>query len=212
MIDLRREAGVALLTTIMALLLMSAFGAALVLTAAAETAIASQFRNQIGARYAADAIVARAIDEVSAIGDWSLVVDGAVRSAWIDGPSSGPRTLSDGSTIDLAQIVNLANCQKATACSAADLSAVSADRPWGANNPRWRPFAYGPLRDLQGAGIDSPYYVIALAANGPLPPLLALRAEAYGPRGTHAVVELMAGYNNVPGQGAVKILSWREVR
>jgi hypothetical protein len=210
----RGERGVALVITIMALLLMSALGAALVLTSTSETIIAAHFRDQIAGRYAADSVISRAIDDLAGLGDWSLVMDGSVRSAWVDGPPSGLRTLSDGSTLDLAQAVNLANCQKSSPCSPAELAAVTADRPWGANNPRWTPYAYGPLRDLRASSgtIDSPYYVLLMAGNGPVAPLLALRAEAFGPRGAHAVVELTAGYNDDPGQGAVNILSWREVR
>ncbi len=214
MIAARGERGVALVITIMALLLMSALGAGLVLTSTSETMIASHFRNGIEGRYAADAVIARAIDDLAAIGDWNMVIDGSLRSAWVDGAPSGLRTLSDGSTFDLAQAVNLANCQKSSPCSPAELAAVTADRPWGANNPRWTPYAYGPLRDLRAASgtIDSPYYVLLLAGKGPVAPLLALRAEAFGPRGAHAVTELTAGYNDDPGQGAVNILSWREVR
>ena len=210
----RGERGVALLITIMALLLLSAVGAALILTSTSETIIAAHFRNGIEARYAAGAIVARAIEDVAGAADWSLLVDGTLRSAWVDGAPTGLRTLGDGSTIDLAQVVNLANCQKTTACSLADMNAITAERPWGANNPRWKPYAYGPLRDMLPASntIDSPYYVLLLVGNGPAPALLAMRAEAFGPRGAHAVVELTAGYNDDPGQGAVRVLSWREVR
>jgi hypothetical protein len=214
MIAARGERGVALVITMMALLLLSALGAGLVLTSTSETIIASHFRTQIEGRYAADAIMSRSIDDLAGPGDWTLVIDGSLRSAWVDGPPAGLRTLSDGSTLDLAQAVSLANCQKSTPCSQADLAAITTDRPWGANNPRWTPYAYGPLRDLRAPSvtIDSPYYVLLLAGNGPVAPLLALRAEAFGPRGAHAVVEVTAGYNDDPGQGAVKILSWREVR
>lgn len=208
------ERGVALLITIMALLLMSALGVALILTSASETIIAAHFRNGIEARYAAGAIVARAIEDVAAAADWGLLVDGTLRSAWVDGPPSGARALGDGSTIDLAQVTNLANCQKTTACSQTDIAAVTTDRPWGANNPRWTLYAYGPLRALlpSPGAVDSPYYVLLLVGSGPAPERLAMRAEAFGPRGAHAVVEVTAGYNDDPGQGAVKILSWREVR
>ena len=218
------ERGVAVLIAIMSLLLMSALGTALILTSSAETIIAAHFLNSLEARYAADAMIERAMDDVAAAGDWNLLIDGSLRSAWVDGSPAGLRTLSDGSTIDLAQVVNMANCQKSTPCSQADLAAVTAHRPWGANNPRWTPYCYGPLRDMlpPSGTIDSSYYVLLLVGNGPSAALLALRAEAFGPRGAHAVIEVTAGraslsgdekdYNDDPGQGAVKVLSWREVR
>jgi len=71
------------------------------------------------------------------------------------------------------------------------------------------------LRDLLAAGaVDSPHYVLVLAGNGPSDARLALRAEAFGPRGAHAVIEAVVGrdYNEGSEQGAVKVLSWREVR
>ena len=84
-------------------------------------------------------------------------------------------------------------------------------------------YAYGPLRAvLAGAAVDSRFYVLLLVGQGPAPNLLAVRAEAFGPRGAHAIVEATAGrtssaddekdYNGPPVQDVVKLLSWREVR
>jgi hypothetical protein len=227
------EDGVAMMVAMMALLLMSALGAAMILVSSSETIIAAHFRSAIDARYAADAMMARGIDEVAGLEDWAGPIAGAVQSALVDG-ALGPRTLQDGSTIDLVQAANLANCSKATACSPADLDAVTADRPWGANNPRWQPYAYGPLNSMLPAAnaVDSPCYVLLLVADDPSathqgPPAgwegIALRAEAFGPRGAHRVVEVVAGrtvaipggekdYNLGTGRSPMRILSWREVR
>jgi len=219
-----REDGVALLIAMVAVLLMTALGAALILTSSSETIVAGHFRDNLEARYAAGAMIERGIDEVGPVEDWNLLIDGLQRSSWIDGPPTSPRTLPDGSTLDLAQALNLANCQKSAACSQAELALVTADRPWGANNPRWALYAYGPLRNLlpPPGVIQSACYVLLFIGNGPGPGLLALRAEAFGPRGAHATVEVTLSrgtslgngrdYNDDPGQGAVKILSWREVR
>jgi hypothetical protein len=218
-----REDGVAMLIVMMAVLLMTALGGALILTSSSETIIAGHFRDNLETRYAAGAMIERGMDDVTPVEDWSPLIGGLIRSAWIDGPA-GVRTLPDRSTIDLAQVLNLANCQKSTACSPADLDLVTADRPWGVSNPRWALYAYGPLRTMlpPPGVIQSSCYVLLLVGNGPSPALLALRAEAFGPHGAHAVVEVTVGrthrfgdgrdYNDDPGQGAVKILSWREVR
>jgi hypothetical protein len=169
-------------------------------------------------------MIERGMDDVTPVEDWSPLIGGLLSSSWVDGPSAGLRTLPDGSTLDLLQVVNLAGCQKIAACSQADLGAVTADRPWGANNPRWTLYAYGLLRNMlpPPSAIQSSWYVLLFVGHGPLPALLAMRAEAFGPRGAHAVVEATVGrtsrfgdgrdYNDDPGQGAVKILSWREVR
>ncbi len=223
MTPIEREDGVALLIAMMAVLLMTALGAALVMSSSSETVIAAQFRNGIEARYAAGAMMVRGMNELMPIDDWSPVTGGVVQSSWIDGTPAGSRTLGDGSAIDLTQVVNLANCQKATVCSQADLVDVTADRPWGVNNPLWTLYRYGRLRDMLPRGtVDSLDYVILLVGNGPSPGLLALRAESFGPRGAHAVVEVTLGraavsgekdYNDPPGRrDTVKVLSWREVR
>jgi hypothetical protein len=219
-----REDGVAMLIAMVAVLLMTALGAALILTSSSETIVAGHFQDNLEARYAAGAMIERGMDDVGPVEDWSPLIDGLQRSSWIDGPPAGPRTLPDGSTLDLGQALNLASCQKSAACSQSDLALVTGDRPWGANNPRWALYAYGPLRNLlpSPSVIQSACYVLLLVGTGPSPALLAMRAEAFCSHGAHAIVEVTLGrasrlgdgrdYNDDPGQGAVKILSWREVR
>ena len=83
-------------------------------------------------------------------------------------------------------------------------------------------YAHGPLQSMLPPGGESACYVLLLIANGPSPELLAIRAEAFGPRGSHAVIEATLGrravahgekdYNDASEQGIVNILSWREVR
>jgi hypothetical protein len=209
---------------------MTALGTALILTSSSETIIAAHFRNSLEARYAADAMIERAASGVAAVADWHTLIDGTTQSPSIDGPPTGLRTLGDGSTIDLAQAINLANCQKTTTCSQADMDATTADRPWGVNNPRWKPYAYGPLHDILpvSSTSDSPYYVLVLVGGFPAEAdpawdVIAMRSEAFGPRGAHKVIETTArrptaadggenAYNGAVGQGGMSILSWREVR
>jgi hypothetical protein len=233
------ERGVALTMAVMACMLLSAMAAALLLLSSAETIIAGHFRNSIEARFAAEAMMARGIDLASRSDDWAGSIAGSTPPVRTDGALAAPRTLADGSTLDLAQAVNLANCQKTSPCAAKDLAAVSVDRPWGTSNPSWRPYAYGPLSEmLADVTIDSSYYVLLLVADDPteshhavaedaperLREGIALRAEAFGPRGAHAVIEVAADraligaadeekdYNTAPGPLPMKILSWREVR
>jgi hypothetical protein len=219
---IERENGMAVLVAMMAVLLMTAIGTALVLSSSSETTIAAHFRSSFEAHAAATAMLDRGMDELLEMDDWSAVIDGLVQSSWVDG-SPGLRRIADGSTIDLTQVVSVASCQKSTACTPADLAEVTPDRPWGEHNPQWKLYAYGPLREMLPPGaLDSPYYVVLLVGAGPLASQLAARAEAFGPLGAHAVVELTAGraavsgdekdYNGPPEQGAVKVLSWREVR
>src|SRR5205085_10816262 len=101
--------------------------------------------------------------------DWNKLLDGSPQSAFVDGAPSGQRTLLDGSTIDLTQALNMANCQKVSACGATDLTALTTERPWGLNNPVWRLYSYGNLRDMLPATdtINSPYYVMVMVGDDP---------------------------------------------
>src|SRR3989338_5360926 len=209
----------AIIIALMSMLLMSELGAALVLTTSSEALIAANFRNAQEGVYAADAGLERAMDDLGAVADWSAILDGSTGSAFVDGTPSGVRTLADGSLLDLGQTVNMMNCRKVTSCSASNLVANTAQRPWGANNPVWRLFAYGPLSSLlPDHAIDSADYVIVMVADDPSEndndPLkdghsatnpgtgvLALRAEAFGPRGTRQVVELTAARPRGGGAG-----------
>ena len=100
-------------------------------------------------------------------------------------------------------------------------------------------YAYGMVNDLMPTGtINSPFYAVVLVADDPSENdgdptrdgadegnpgtgVLAVRAEAFGPRGAHKVIELTVARTDasgledgVPGQSgtSVRILSWREVR
>jgi hypothetical protein len=207
--DIRGERGIAMIVAMMALLLMSALGIALVLTTSSETMIAGNFSNSSEALYAADAAVERSMEDILTVPNWNRLLDGSTQSAFVDGPPSGTRTLPDGSTIDLTQAINMANCGKVTTCSAADMNLPTSERPWGVNNPRWQLYSYARLQDLLPATdtINSPYYVMVMVADDPSDNdddptkdgadeanpgsgVIAMRAESFGPRGTHKVIEL----------------------
>ena len=194
------------------------------LTTSSETIIAGNFLTSIDASYAAEAAAERAIAELSGAADWNGVLAGSTRSMFVDGPAGGSRTMADGSTLDLDELVNTANCRKASLCTSAEMDAVTAERPWGPDNPRWQLYSYGPLRDTAPDGaVASSCYVVVLAADDPAEndgnPLqdgaetgnpgagvIALRAEARGPHGVRKVVELTIARREGP-----RLLSWREL-
>jgi len=234
------ERGVAVVIAIMATTLMLTLGGALILLSSSESAIAGNFRMAHEATYAADAAIERALADLRGQADFTPVLAGAVQSSFADGSPSGSRTLADGSTIDLDRITNLANCQKISVCSDAEVATVTTERPWGANNPRWTLFAYGRLADVLGpAKVRSPFYVLTfvgddpsendgnpavdgLAVGGVPNPgngIVAIRAEAFGPRSAHKVVVATVGRFTIApvdpdGQTStqLRVLSWRQVR
>ena len=210
---LRREDGIAVIVALMAMMLMTALGMSLVLTTTSETMIAGNFRAGGEALYAADAILERSMDDLLTIPDWNKLLDGSLQSGFIDGPPSGERTLPDGTKVNLSEVLSFANCEKPTTCSAADMNAFTEMRPWELNNPRWQLFAYGNVGDLLPTGtINSPFYVVVMIGDDPsetdddpaidggphVAPwtkndgrgVIALRAEAFGPRGSHKIVEM----------------------
>ena len=221
------EQGAALVIAVMGMTLMLALGGALVLLSTSETAIAANFRASHESLYAADAAIERAVADLRNIADWTPVLSGTIQSPFVDGPSSGVRTLADGSRIDPGDVANLATCQHAALCSPAEIAAITQDRPWGANNPRWIPFAYGPLARLAPGTIDSAFYVITLVGDDPSENdddpmrdgvvvggrpnpgagVLSLRAEAFGPRAAHHVVEATIARTSAE----LRVVSWRDI-
>ena len=213
--DIRREDGVALIVALMATMLMTALGVALILTTSTETMITANYRNGQEGLYAADAALERAMDDILTVPDWNNLLNGSTQSAFIDGPPSGTRSLPDGTQIDLSQLLNLSNCGHVTSCSPSEYTLnLTGDRPWAANNPVWQLYAYNRLDSMVPSGtINSQYYVVVLVGDDPSDddgdPLhdggtctagmqcpnpglgvISLRAEAFGPRGAHKVIQM----------------------
>jgi hypothetical protein len=118
--------------------------------------------------------------------------------------------------MDLTQATSVARCGKLS-CSAADLVALTDERPWGKNNPVWQLYAYGPLEEMLPTGtITSRQYVIVWIADDPSendedpqrdgqPPVgcttscttantgrgvLSMLAQAFGPDGSSRTIEV----------------------
>jgi hypothetical protein len=224
----------------MATTLMLTLGGALILLTSSETVIAANFRTAHEALYAADAGFDRALVDLRNISDWTTVLNGDLRSSFADGAPAGTRRLVDGSLVNLDEVANQANCQKAVGCSDAEIADVSAERPWGANNPRWRLFAFGALANsLDGTAVHSAFYLVVFVGDDPsendgdptvdgfstegVPNpgkgIAMVRAEAFGPRGAHKVIEATVerferppAAEGDPISTDLRVLSWREVR
>jgi hypothetical protein len=213
------EAGSALVIVLLATLLLSALGTAMIVIATADTLAAANQRDSRVVLYAAEGALERAAADLVLLTDWNAVLAGDVRSPCADGPPTGGRRLPDGTLLALETMPNLAGCGVAAGCSPAALDAVTADRPWGRNNPRWRLFAYGPF---SGSSSQPTVYTVVIvgddpgetdndpardaAAGSPGGGVLVLRAEGFGPGGSRRTVEAVVARGE--GIGAPRFLSW----
>jgi PilX N-terminal len=204
------ERGAALITALIALLVLSALGLTSVLFTTTEVAVAGAFRDGQEAIYAAEAVLERVVDDLQSAADWNPMLRGLARSAFVDGPPSGPRNVG-ATVVDLGDETRMINGE---------------DRPWGGNNPNWNLFAYGRLDRMAPAGTaHSEMFVMAWVADdpsendgdpmtdgiGPGNPgsgIVSIRAAAYGPAGLRRSLEARVGR----GAAGVQMLSWRELR
>jgi Tfp pilus assembly protein PilX len=187
--------GAALIIALMSMMLLTALAAAVVMVTNTETMISANHRNSQEALYAADAAVERIVQDLLMTPRWNDVLAGSVQSSFIDGPMGSPKTLPTGGIMNL----NSATDQLQSETDGLNL--------WGANNPRWRAFAWGPLADiLSNSQIDSNIYVVVWVADDPADSVdgatpdgnptndsngvLTLHAEALGAGGTRKVIEV----------------------
>ena len=232
----RRNEGSALIITLLSLAILSALGVSLVLNTIGETTIAGSFRAGDEAFYAADGAAELAMHELGQTLDWNAVLAGGSRSRFADGAPSGTRRLADGTTVDLGRTTNWLNCNRATLCSDAEMNAITEDRPWGTNNPRWVLYAFGPYSGVSpSASVNSGLYVAVWVADdrseidgnplvdgdeleNPGRGVLELRSEAYGPQGSHRMLEMTVGHARPAGAAEdalpriLRLWSWRQVR
>jgi hypothetical protein len=213
----RREDGIAMIVALMAMMLMMALGMTLMITTTTESKIANNYNGGTEALYAADSAVERVMDDILTVPDWNQILQGTLRSGFIDGTPTGVRTLPDGTKLDLDKATNVLDCGKAAGCNDADLNVSTDERPWGMNNPRWKLYAYGPMKDMLPTDtINSSDYVVVWIADDPSETdndpskdggagqnctdpactanpglgVLAMHAESFGPGGVHRVIEI----------------------
>ena len=189
----RNEQGTALIIALMSMMLLTALGAAVVMVTNTETMIASNYRNSQEALYAADAAAERVVQDLLMVPRWNDILTDAAKSAFVDGTINAVKALPAGGRVTLCCGTTSATGQLQAETNTANL--------WGANNPMWRLYAWGPMNDVLPAGlIDSPMYVAVWVADDPAETdgnpqsdvngTLTVHAEAYGPQGTRKVVEV----------------------
>jgi Tfp pilus assembly protein PilX len=187
------ETGTALIIALMAMMLLTAFGAMVVMVTNTETRIASNHSNAQEALYAADAAVERIMQDLLMIPRWNDILAGAAKSAFADGGMTGAKTTFGAGAVTLCCTATSLTGQLQAATDSADI--------WGPNNPQWQLFAWGHLMQLlPDASLDSSMYVAVWIADDPAETddnpqadsngTLMLRAEAFGPGSTRKAIEV----------------------
>jgi hypothetical protein len=210
----------------MAMLLMLAAGSALVLLAVTETRISASHRVGAELLYASEAALERALVDLSALADWDAALQGRATSTFTGVPP--------GTMVDLDEETSMLRCGRRAGCTDAETTAFAAERPWGADNPRWQLYAWGPLSQIAGGqGLAEVYVAVWVAddpgetdgdalrdateASDPGRGVLTLTAAAFAPGGARRATEATIARRvdqAVPGGlgSGLRVVSWREVR
>lgn len=230
---LSNDDGVALVAALIFTSFFATLGLGLAFAVSVDRMTDRNHAAQARGLYAAEAALELAAAEIGGMGDFDAVLNGLSASAWTDG-AAGVRTLPGSGAIDLGALTNQLSCGRTAACSDAQIAVATAERPWEANNARWRLFLHLPLADVVGETGASAYIVVWIgddAAEIDGDPLrdggenstgrgvLRARAEAFGRLGARRAVE--ANFVRVcqgdeggeevclPG---IRVQSWQEVR
>lgn len=156
-----RDEGIALIVALLMLSVLSALGLGLSLVVSMDPLAAANQRESTSAHYVARAGMELAARELAAAVSWDAWLSAASTSTLVDGPASGSRSLPTGESIDIDLLTNQLVCGRNTTCTDAQAAAVTRERPWGANNPRWQPFLYGSTVSLGLGPTSEQHYLIA---------------------------------------------------
>ena len=215
----RRQRGVALITTLLLIGLLTAIGLGLTMLTTVETWLGAGLRASQALSYAADAGIGRVQVDLTQSPDWTSTLVAAASgaaSAFNDGATTP--TLVDRSTVDLA-----AETQRVQGAS----ESLYGDAATNPDTPAWRLFAHAPVTELiPGRVAESPLYLAAWIADDPSDGdrdpgadangRLLIRATAFGSGGARRSVEATVARVGPPGfagrPSAVRMVAWRELR
>ena len=196
-----------LIIALLSLVVLSALGTSLAVVTNTELRASANYATSRETMYAADGALQIAARELLMVADWNALLSSGAVSGFVDGPPGGVRQLGDAGMVNLTDVTTSANAEA---------------RPWGANNPVWRLFAFGWL--------GSSTYVVAWVADDPAENdgdpstdgggtanpgsgILAIRAEAFGAGGAHKLLEATVRRDVEAGGGPiVRVVSWQERR
>jgi hypothetical protein len=201
-----RDSGSALVVVLLLGVLLGALGTSAALVADVDTLVASNHRDGLVVRYAAESAADVVLQELMQAADWTPALAGGATSV-LAGPLVLPRS-SGGAAVDAAVLTALLQQE------------TYGGDPWAADTPRWRLFAWGvPGGDLPFAGLSDQVFVlvwlsddIAETDGDPLVDTndaVVLRARAIGPRRSQCDVQLVLARS---APGIVRRVSSRVIR
>lgn len=204
------ERGVAVIHVLLLLTVVAAAATGVAMLTVLESSISRHHRVDREAAYAAEAMLALALQELEAMADWDGPVAGATVAGFADGPSNVPRAIPGAGTV--------------LVCCAGDSLSARVERDTGTP---WRPFAWGSLGGLLGLSEAGRYYLVAWVADdrddGDGNPAadsnnrILVRSEAVTPLGARKAIEAAVerpegtAPEEAPGRG-LRVLTWRERR
>jgi hypothetical protein len=203
------ERGAAVVIALLLTVLLALLGAGLLTLTDTETLIAASYRHSQEASYGAEAALERALSDLAAMPDWTLVLAAPpanLMSSFDDGLASV--RMPDGRVVSLAAL---------TADRQRESDRDSGPVVYRADAPQWRLFAHAPIQDLLSPPSTAPpLYLIAWVADdgedGDGDPgrdangRVVVRAEAYGSGGARRAVEASVLRS---GNGVLKLAGWR---
>jgi hypothetical protein len=230
-----KESGVALILVLVVTSLLSTLALGLAVVVSTNLLAEGNFGDSIAMSYAADAGLELAAHDLTQSADWDLVLAGVISGALSDGGATGVRNIPAGGSVNLSAETNQINCGKTSSCTVAEMEANSRDRPWGADNPQWRLFEYGPVAALDSFERPGPWYLLVWVADdgretdgNPLADgtatdrrgrgILRVRSAVYGARGARRVVEAELARSCHYESGVevchpgIRVQSWQELR
>jgi Tfp pilus assembly protein PilX len=200
-----RDAGAALVLTLLVTVLLAALGRGLITLGDTEAALAHNHRAAGEVRYAADAALERALAEIGSVLSWTDLLTGRARSP-LYASSTTPAT-SWGTPLDLAALT-------------IELQAASdAVAAWALNNPSWRVYASGSLDAAAGSILPAAAaYLVVWVADDPSETdnnpaadtnnVVLLHGLAVNGLGMRSMAQVTAQRTG----GGIRILAWRRVR
>ena len=201
------ETGAAVVIALVITMLLAVLGAGMLTLTSTETMIAASYRHAQEASYGAEAALERAMSDLAAIADWSVVVASPnVMSSLNDGAISVG--LPDGKVVSLAAL---------TADRQRENDDGGGPAMYRADNPQWRLFAHAPIQDvLSSPATAPPLYLLVWVADdggdGDGDPgrdsngRVIVHAEARGSGGARRGIEAAIARS---GNGVLRVLGWQ---